>query len=67
MNTNDIQARVQKDANNKGIGVEKLGSIIDSYTAGADMDLVLDSGDLFHRQSIATFVQGGSIVQLVKV
>ena len=30
------------------------------------MDLVLDSGDMFHGQSIATLVQGESIAQLVK-
>lgn len=66
VHTNDIHARVQEDASSGIIGVERLKTIIDSYTAGADMDLVLDSGDLFHGQSIATLVQGESIARLVK-
>ncbi|MCI5892409.1 MAG: 5'-nucleotidase C-terminal domain-containing protein [Clostridiales bacterium] len=66
VHTNDIHARVQENADSGIIGVEKLGSIIDSYTAGADMDLVLDSGDLFHGQPIATLVKGESIAQLAK-
>lgn len=66
VHTNDIHARVQENADSSIIGMEKLGGIIDSYTAGADMDLVLDSGDLFHGQPIATLVQGESVAQLVK-
>ena len=66
VHTNDIHARVQENADSSIIGMEKLGSIIDSYTAGADMDLVLDSGDLFHGQPIATLVQGESVAQLAK-
>lgn len=66
VHTNDIHARVQENAKSAIIGMEKLGGIIDSYTAGADMDLVLDSGDLFHGQPIATLVQGESVAQLAK-
>ncbi len=66
VHTNDIHARVQENEKSGIIGMEKLGGIIDSYTAGADMDLVLDSGDLFHGQPIATLVQGASIAQLAK-
>ena len=66
VHTNDIHARAAENAKSAIIGMEKLGGIIDSYTAGADMDLVLDSGDLFHGQPIATLVQGESVAQLVK-
>lgn len=66
VHTNDIHARVQENAQSGIIGAEKLGSMIDSYTAGADIDLVLDSGDLFHGQPIATLVKGESIAQLAK-
>lgn len=66
VHTNDIHARVQENAKSAIIGMEKLGGIIDSYTAGADMDLVLDSGDLFHGQPIATLVQGESVARLAK-
>lgn len=66
VHTNDIHARVQEDSNSGIIGMSKLGSIIDDFTSGADMDLVLDSGDLFHGQPIATLVQGESVAQLVK-
>lgn len=64
--TNDIHARVQENAKSGIIGMEKLASIIDSYTANADIDLVLDSGDLFHGQPIATLTQGESIAKLAK-
>ena len=66
VHTNDIHARVEENESSGIIGLPKLKSFIDSYTEGADMDLVLDSGDLFHGQSIATLVQGESIAKLVK-
>ena len=66
VHTNDIHARVQENEKNGIIGMEKLGSIIDSFTDNSDMNLVLDSGDLFHGQPIATISRGESIAQLVK-
>lgn len=66
VHTNDIHARVLENAKSGIIGVEKLAGIIDEYTVGADMSLVLDSGDTFHGQSIATLVKGESIAQLIK-
>lgn len=66
VHTNDIHARVEENAGSGIIGVSKLKSVIDDFTEDADMDLVLDSGDLFHGQSIATLVQGESIARLVK-
>lgn len=66
VHTNDIHARVEENAKSGIIGVSKLKSVIDDFTSDADMDLVLDSGDLFHGQSIATLVQGESIARLIK-
>lgn len=66
VHTNDIHARVEENAKSGIIGMSKLKTAIDNYTNDGDMDLVVDSGDLFHGQSIATLVQGESIAKLVK-
>lgn len=66
VHTNDIHARVEENAKSSIIGMPKLKTLIDSFTESSDMDLVVDSGDLFHGQSIATLVQGESIAELVK-
>lgn len=66
VHTNDIHARVEESSSSSIIGMPKLKTLIDDYTSGSDIDLVLDSGDLYHGQSIATLVQGESVAQLVK-
>lgn len=66
VHTNDIHARVEENAGSGIIGMPKLKSVIDDFTDDSDMDLVLDSGDLFHGQSIATLVKGESVAELVK-
>lgn len=66
VHTNDIHARVEENAKSGIVGVSKLKSVIDGFTDASDMDLVLDSGDLFHGQSIATLVKGESVAELVK-
>ncbi|MCI7691335.1 MAG: bifunctional metallophosphatase/5'-nucleotidase [Oscillospiraceae bacterium] len=66
VHTNDIHARVIENEKSSIIGVERLGDIIDKYTDGADIGLVLDSGDTFHGQSVATLVQGSSIAELMQ-
>lgn len=66
VHTNDIHARVQEDEKSGIIGMERLAGMIDSFTAGSDIDLVLDSGDMFHGQPIATLAQGESIAELAK-
>lgn len=66
VHTNDIHARVEESADDGMIGMARLAGVIDGYTEGADLDLVLDSGDLFHGQPIATLVQGESIAELVR-
>ena len=48
VHTNDIHARVEEYAKGGIIGMPKLKGLIDRFTADSDMDLVLDSGDLFH-------------------
>lgn len=66
VHTNDIHARVEEVADDGILGMARLGGVIDSYTEGADLDLVLDSGDLFHGQPIATLVQGESVAELIR-
>ncbi len=66
IHTNDIHARVTENKDSGIIGIEKLGSIIKKDTEQYDLNLVLDSGDLFHGQPIATLVYGESIAQLIK-
>lgn len=65
VHTNDIHARITENAQSGIIGAEKLASIIEAYSEDADIDLVLDSGDTFHGQSIATLVQGESVAKLL--
>lgn len=67
VHTNDIHARVIEDESSGIIGLSKLKTLIDDYTSGSDLNLVLDSGDVFHGQSIATLVQGESIAKLMGV
>ena len=66
VHTNDIHARVEENPNNKVIGMAKLKTVIDTYTAGADIGLTVDSGDLFHGLPIATLSDGEAIARLVK-
>ena len=66
VHTNDIHARVAEDEKSGQIGMARLSTIIRDWTADADMKLVLDSGDLFHGQPIATLVQGGSVALLAQ-
>ena len=58
VHTNDIHSRVTENESGGIIGVSKLKTLIDEHTQNSDMSLVLDSGDLFHGQSIATLVKG---------
>lgn len=66
VHTNDIHARVEEVADDGTLGMARLAGVIDNYTEGADLDLVLDSGDLFHGQPIATLVQGESVAKLIR-
>lgn len=46
--------------------MDRLSKIAQIFTAGADGSLMLDSGDIFHGQPIATLVQGESVAKLMK-
>lgn len=65
VHTNDVHARVTEDDYNKVIGMPKLKTLIDTHTQSGDLGLVLDSGDTFHGQSIATLVEGESVAKLL--
>lgn len=65
VHTNDIHSRVVENSKSGIIGVPKLKTLIDSHIKDSDMNFVLDSGDTYHGQSIATLVQGESIAQLI--
>ena len=66
VHTNDIHARVEEDDYNHVIGMDRLSGIAKAFTEGADGSLMLDSGDTFHGQSIATLVKGESVAKLMK-
>lgn len=66
VHTNDIHARVEEDDYNQVIGMDRLSGIAQTFVEGSDGSLMLDSGDLFHGQSIATLVKGESVAKLVK-
>ena len=66
VHTNDIHARVEEDDYNQVIGMDRLSGIAQAFTEGADGSLMLDSGDTFHGQPIATLVKGESVAKLMK-
>ena len=66
VHTNDIHARVEEDDYNQVIGMDRLSGIAQTFTEGADGSLMLDSGDTFHGQPIATLVKGESEAKLMK-
>ncbi len=65
VHTNDIHSRVIEDESGGIIGLSKIKTLIDNYTEDADLGLALDSGDIFHGQSIATLVEGESVARLI--
>lgn len=64
IHTNDVHARVLEDKT--GIGYAKVAAIAADYSTktGADPILV-DAGDAFHGQTIATLEHGESIVNIM--
>lgn len=66
VHTNDIHARVEEDDYNQVIGMDRLSGIAQTFTEEADGSLMLDSGDTFHGQPIATIVKGESVAKLMK-
>ncbi len=65
VHTNDIHARILEDDWNQVIGLPKVKTYIDQASQGKDLSLVLDGGDTFHGQSIATHVRGESAAKVL--
>lgn len=65
VHTNDIHARVNESDYDGIIGMPKLKTLIDNHIQDSDLSFVLDSGDVFHGQSIATLVEGESVAKLM--
>lgn len=60
IHTNDTHSRVTD-----GVGFAKLASLVKDQKAKNPNTLVLDAGDTFHGQTIATLVLGESIVRIM--
>ena len=65
VHTNDIHARILEDDWNQVIGLPKVKTYVDQASQGKDLSLVLDGGDTFHGQSIATLVRGESVAKVL--
>ena len=65
VHTNDIHARIKEDTYNQVIGLPKVKTYIEQNAQGKDLSLVLDGGDTFHGQSIATLVKGESVAEVL--
>lgn len=68
--TSDIHAYLEELTDEEtgvttNLGMPKLKSLIDDKTDGYDLSLVLDSGDAFHGQSIATMADGETAARLM--
>ncbi|MCX7708483.1 MAG: metallophosphoesterase, partial [Clostridia bacterium] len=64
IHTNDTHSRVSESTND-GMGFAKIATFVKQYKAQNPNTLVLDAGDTFHGQTIATLVQGESIVKIM--
>ncbi len=65
IHTNDIHARVQQDERSQILGMGRIKTFADLKKQTADDVLLLDAGDYFHWQSIATMEQGESVAKLM--
>ncbi|MCH1983363.1 5'-nucleotidase C-terminal domain-containing protein [Ruminococcus sp. OA3] len=69
--TSDIHAYLTETTDQTGqttaLGMPKLKDLIDKTTSEADGSLVLDSGDVFHGQSIATMAEGTTAAELLGI
>jgi len=64
LHTNDTHARVF-EGKYDGMGLAKLASKVKEIRENNSNVLVLDAGDTFHGQTIATLVKGESIVKIM--
>lgn len=63
VHTNDTHARVEAGGYD-GMGFERVATIVSQIEAANPNTLVLDAGDAFHGQTIATLNEGESIVKI---
>lgn len=63
LHTNDTHARVDSTATE--IGFAKIATLVADYKKQNPNTLVLDAGDTFHGQTIATLVRGESIAKIM--
>ncbi len=66
LHTNDTHARVN-EGKYDGMGFAKILTLINEVRAENPNVLVLDAGDTFHGTTIASLVQGESIVQIMNM
>lgn len=64
VHTNDTHARVKEG---DGMGFAKISSLIHKIKQENPNTLVLDAGDTFHGQTIATLNEGESITQIMNI
>lgn len=64
VHTNDTHARVKEG---DGMGFAKIASLIHRIKQENPNTLILDAGDTFHGQTIATLNQGESIAQIMNI
>ena len=65
IHTNDIHGRVQSNDSSQILGLERVRTVVEQKSSTADGTLVLDAGDYYHGQSIATIDQGASVAKLL--
>jgi len=63
VHTNDTHARVEAGKYD-GMGLDKVATIVNNVKAANPNTLVLDAGDALHGQTIATLVEGESIIKI---
>lgn len=64
VHTNDVHARVE-EGEYDGMGLAKVATIVKNTKEKNPNTLVLDAGDSFHGQTIATLNKGESIVEIM--
>lgn len=64
VHTNDTHSRVF-EGKYSGMGLDKVATIVNNVKAENPNTLVLDAGDTFHGQTIATLNEGESIVNIM--
>lgn len=65
IHTNDIHGRVESNDYNQILGLERVRTVVETKNSESDGTLVLDAGDYYHGQSIATIDRGESVAELL--